>query len=66
MGLEPKVTQVVDRDPAAGGGDEQLRSQYAQAWSNAEAQAYLGALKTRHKVSLKTELIEAAASSPAR
>lgn len=61
-----KVTKVIERDPAAGGGDAALRQQYAQAWSNAETQAYLAALKKRHKVDLKTALIAQAASAPAR
>ena len=61
-----KVTKVIERDPAAGGGDAALRQQYAQAWSNAETQAYLAALNKRHKVDLKTALIAQAASAPAR
>ena len=36
-----KVVKVIARDPSAGGGDAALRNQYAQAWSNAESQAYL-------------------------
>ncbi len=45
-----RVTRVVPRDPAAAGGAQSLRAQYAQAWGNAEQQALYEALKQRHKV----------------
>ena len=55
-----RVTQVLRRDtpPAA---ESQLVSQYVQAWSGAETQAYLASLKQRFKVDIKP----GAASSPA-
>ncbi len=49
-----RVTQVLPRD-AAPGGEDNLRGQYAQAWAAAEAEAYLAALKKRHKVEIKPE-----------
>ncbi len=54
-----KVSKVLGRDPVAA---DPLRSQaqYAQAWSDAESQAYYTALKSRFKVELKV-----AAASPA-
>ncbi len=61
-----RVIKVLPRDPAAGGGLAALGEQYARAWSNAEAQAYLAALKTRYKVDIKTALVEQAASAPPR
>lgn len=57
-----RVTKVVARDPAAGGGETALRSQFAQALANAEALAYYEALKRRYKVSLTPPA--AAASAP--
>ncbi len=58
-----RLTQVLPRDtpPAA---EAQLVSQYAQAWSGAETQAYLGALKTRVKAVIKPAAGQAAASAP--
>jgi peptidyl-prolyl cis-trans isomerase D len=47
-----RVTKLLPRDPAPG-GEESLRGQYAQAWAAAEAEAYLAALKKRHKVEIK-------------
>lgn len=61
-----RVTKVLARDPAAAGGDTVLRRQYAQAWANAETQAYFGALKTRYKVDVKAAAVNAAASAPAQ
>jgi len=62
-----RVTKVLPRDPAPG-GDEPLRLQYGQAWAAAEADAYLGALKTRFKVDVKpvAALAADAASAAAR
>ena len=57
-----RVARVVPRDPAAAGGDEALRGQYAQALSQAEAQAYYEALKKRYKVAILAP--EPAASAP--
>ena len=46
-----RVNKVLGRDPAA--GDAALaRGQYAQAWADAETQAYYDALKTRYKVEI--------------
>lgn len=47
-----RVTQLLPRD-AAPGGEDSLRGQYAQAWSGAEVEAYLGALKKRFKAEIK-------------
>lgn len=47
-----RVTKLLPRDPAPG-GEESLRGQYAQAWAAAESEAYLAALKKRHKVEIK-------------
>jgi peptidyl-prolyl cis-trans isomerase D len=47
-----RVMKLLPRDPAPG-GEESLRGQYAQAWAAAEAEAYLVALKRRHKVDIK-------------
>ncbi len=47
-----KIDKVLGRDPAAGDA-RQISSQYAQAWGEAEAMAYLSALKTRFKVDIK-------------
>jgi peptidyl-prolyl cis-trans isomerase D len=57
-----RLTQVLPRDtpPTA---EPQLVAQYVQAWSGAETQAYLGALKTRVKAVIKPAAA-AAASAP--
>jgi peptidyl-prolyl cis-trans isomerase D len=57
-----RLTQVLPRDtpPAA---EPQWVAQYVQAWSGAETQAYLGALKTRVKAVIKPAAA-AAASAP--
>jgi peptidyl-prolyl cis-trans isomerase D len=58
-----RLTQVLPRDtPAA--AEAQLVSQFVQAWSGAETQAYLGALKTRFKAVIKPAAGQAAASAP--
>jgi peptidyl-prolyl cis-trans isomerase D len=57
-----RITQVLPREPAPG-GEEGVRSQYAQAWAGAEADAYLVALKKRFKVEIKPAAEWAAASS---
>jgi peptidyl-prolyl cis-trans isomerase D len=54
-----KLSKVLGRDPAAG-DDARARSQYSQAWADAESQAYYAALKTR----LRAEQVVGAASSP--
>ncbi len=46
-----KVQKVIGRDPIVA-DVVQARSQYQQAWSDAETQAYLGTLKVRQKVQI--------------
>ncbi|NUZ06300.1 SurA N-terminal domain-containing protein [Piscinibacter koreensis] len=58
-----KITKVDGRDPTVG-DPAQARAQYAQAWADAEAQAYYGALRTRLKAEI-TAPVESAASAPA-
>jgi peptidyl-prolyl cis-trans isomerase D len=62
-----RVTQVLPREPLPG-GEESARAQVAQAWANAEAEAYLAALKKRYKAEIKpaAATFADAASSPAR
>lgn len=62
-----RVLQVLPRD-AAPGGDDALRTQFAQAWGLAESEAYLAALKKRFKAEIKpgATLVSDAASAPAR
>lgn len=57
-----RVLGVLPADTAAAGGEAALRAQYAQAWSNAESQAYYETLKQRHKV--KITVPAAAADAP--
>jgi peptidyl-prolyl cis-trans isomerase D len=58
-----RLTQVLPRDtPVA--AEAQLVSQFVQAWSGAETQAYLGALKSRFKAVIKPAAGQAAASAP--
>lgn len=47
-----KVNKVLGRDPV-GADTAQSQGQYAQAWGDAEAQAYYAALKARYKVDIK-------------
>ena len=47
-----KVSKVLGRDPAAADASRG-QTQYAQAWGDAESQAYYAALKTRFKVEIK-------------
>jgi peptidyl-prolyl cis-trans isomerase D len=60
-----KVTKVLGRDPIASDAG-QVRTQYAQAWSNAEADAYYAALKRRFDVKFTPAATAAdtAASAP--
>jgi peptidyl-prolyl cis-trans isomerase D len=46
-----KVQKVIGRDPVVADA-AQARSQYQQAWADAETQAYYGALKVRLKVQI--------------
>ena len=60
-----KVSKVLGRDPVAADAT-QGQAQYAQAWGDAESQAYYGALKSRFKVEMKADALkisEAAASA---
>ncbi|HRI18972.1 MAG TPA: peptidylprolyl isomerase, partial [Burkholderiaceae bacterium] len=57
-----RIDKVIDRDPAIA-DPRQLGTQYAQAWSEAEAAAYYSALKTRFKVELKPGAPAGAASA---
>jgi peptidyl-prolyl cis-trans isomerase D len=65
--LVARVTQILPRDPALA-SEQNLQDQYAQALANAEAQAYLAALKWRFKAEIKAAAgaADAAASAPAR
>jgi peptidyl-prolyl cis-trans isomerase D len=47
-----RVKGIATRDPAAAGGEDALRGQFAQALSAAESQAYYDALKQRYKVTI--------------
>jgi peptidyl-prolyl cis-trans isomerase D len=63
-----KITRLLGRDPAVGDA-ARGRTQYAQAWADAESQAYYAALKTRYKVEVRPAALatgDAAASAPAR
>lgn len=63
-----RVSAVLPRETVPG-GEATLSQQYTQAWSAAESDAYLAALKRRYKVVIKPEAELAAASSgtpPAR
>jgi len=58
-----RINKLLPRDPAvidAAG----LAQQYAQVWSNAEAQAYYGALKARYKVTVKAPAATASSTAP--
>ncbi len=57
-----KVTKVLGRDPVAANA-AQAQTQYAQAWGDAESQAYYAALKARYKVDIKANAF--GADSPA-
>ena len=57
-----RVTKVLPRDPAVI-DTKRLAQQYAQAWSNAESQAYYGALKTQYKAIIKVASPVAGAAS---
>lgn len=51
-----RVIKTLPRDPLPG-GDGPLRAQVGQAWTTAETEAYLEALKQRYKVELKPEVV---------
>ena len=59
-----KVQRLLPRDPVPG-GDAPLLAQYSQAWADAEAQAYLEALKKRFKASVNEAAVAAAVAAAA-
>jgi len=59
-----KIAKVLGRDPIAADATR-AQSQYAQAWGDAESQAYYAALKTRFKVEIKPGVVAAAAADAA-
>ncbi|WP_372525025.1 SurA N-terminal domain-containing protein [Piscinibacter sp.] len=62
-----RVSKVLGRDPVAADA-ARAQAQYAQAWGDAETQAYYAALKSRFKVELKEGAVasDAASSAAAR
>ncbi len=61
-----KIIKTAGRDPAVADAAQSLQ-QYAQVWSEAEAQAYYAAMKARYKVSINESaaaLHDTAASEP--
>ena len=54
-----KISKVLGRDPMVADA-ARARTQYAQAWADAESQAYYAALKTRFKVEIKPNALVAA------
>ena len=54
-----KIVKVLGRDPVTADA-ARAQSQYAQAWGDAESQAYYAALKTRFKVEVKLSALQAA------
>jgi peptidyl-prolyl cis-trans isomerase D len=59
-----KIVKVLGRDPATADATR-AQAQYAQAWGEAEAQAYYTSLKSRFKVEIKPSALPAAASDVA-
>ncbi len=59
-----KIGKVLGRDPVAADA-ARARQQYAQAWGEAESQAYYAALKTRYKVEVRPDAVPSAASDAA-
>ncbi|MCZ8075494.1 MAG: peptidyl-prolyl cis-trans isomerase, partial [Paucibacter sp.] len=58
-----RINKVVARDPAVVDA-KRAATQYAQAWSAVEAQAYSNALKTRYKAVVKSPAAAASSSAP--
>jgi peptidyl-prolyl cis-trans isomerase D len=54
--LQPRDAAVID--------DKRAAQQYASAWARAEGQAYLAALKSQYKASIKVDAPASAASAP--
>ncbi|MEP7102034.1 MAG: peptidylprolyl isomerase, partial [Burkholderiales bacterium] len=59
-----KIAKVLGRDPVTA-DSARAQSQYAQAWGDAESQAYYSALKSRFKVEIKPNALPAAAADAA-
>jgi peptidyl-prolyl cis-trans isomerase D len=59
-----RITKVLGRDPIAA-DTNRAQAQYAQAWGDAETQAYYAALKARLKVDVKEKAVAADAASAA-
>jgi len=59
-----KISKLLGRDPAVG-DPVRAQTQYAQAWGDAESQAYYAALKTRYKVEIKPNALQAGQSADA-
>ncbi len=59
-----KIAKVLGRDPVTADATR-AQSQYAQAWGDAESQAYYHALKTRFKVEIKPNALPVASADPA-
>jgi peptidyl-prolyl cis-trans isomerase D len=59
-----KVLKVEGRDPLVAAQAGQARAQYAQAWADAEAQAYYAALKDRFNVKITPVGAAEPASAP--
>jgi peptidyl-prolyl cis-trans isomerase D len=59
-----KIVKVLGRDPATADATR-AQAQYAQAWGEAEAQAYYNALKSRFKVEIQPNALPAAGSDAA-
>ena len=54
-----RINKIAGRDPSVA-DPSKAKSQYAQIWADAEAQAYYAALKTRYKVSVNDSVVVAA------
>ena len=59
-----KIAKVLGRDPVTADASR-AQAQYAQAWGEAESQAYYNALKTRFKVEIKPKALPAADAASA-
>lgn len=59
-----KIGKVLGRDPVTADA-ARAQSQYAQAWGDAESQAYYNALKSRFKVEIKAGALPAADAASA-
>ena len=57
-----KIGKVLGRDPVTADASR-AQSQYAQAWGDAESQAYYDALKKRYKVEINASAVPAAVAS---